>query len=76
LADAVIDGKTGRGETKGEEPAAARAEKPRRSARSQFRADDAPAEAPIAAPETSAAPPADTAPAEPAAAETLAAQTG
>jgi small subunit ribosomal protein S2 len=37
LADAVIDGKTGRGETKGEEPQQPR----RRSSRATFRADEA-----------------------------------
>jgi small subunit ribosomal protein S2 len=37
LADSVIDGKTGRGETKGEEPQQPR----RRSTRSAFRADEA-----------------------------------
>jgi small subunit ribosomal protein S2 len=39
LADSVIDGKTGRGEQKGEEPQQPR----RRSSRSQFRADETPA---------------------------------
>jgi small subunit ribosomal protein S2 len=38
MADAVIDGKTGRGETKGEEPQQPR----RRSTRAAFRAEDAP----------------------------------
>ena len=57
LADAVIEGKTGRSETKGEEPAAPRAaERPRRSSRTQFRADEATAEP---APEN-APPPAET----------------
>ncbi len=45
LADAVIDGKTGRGEAKGEEPQQPR----RRSTRTAFRAEDAP-EAPLAEP--------------------------
>jgi small subunit ribosomal protein S2 len=39
LADSVIEGKTGRGETKGEEPQQPR----RRSTRSQFRAEETPA---------------------------------
>jgi small subunit ribosomal protein S2 len=57
LADAVIEGKTGRSESKtGEDASAARgAEKPRRSSRSQFRADDAPA-APGAADAAAVAP--------------------
>jgi len=38
LADSVIEGKTGRGETKGEEPPQPR----RRSSRSQFRAEETP----------------------------------
>jgi small subunit ribosomal protein S2 len=64
LADSVIEGKTGRPQAKDEEPAVAgRAEKPRRSARSQFRAEESPVaaeavatvEAPIAPAETLAA---------------------
>jgi len=68
LADSVIEGKTGRGETKGEEQGGgARPERARRSSRSQFKAEDAPAApaviaepadagavavAPVSAPET------------------------
>jgi small subunit ribosomal protein S2 len=72
LADAVIEGKTGRAETKGED-GPGRPERPRRSSRSQFRAEE-PAVAP--APETAAAdappvaPPVETAPPEPVAAQT------
>jgi small subunit ribosomal protein S2 len=70
LADSVIEGKTGRGETKGEEPAGSAPERPRRSARAQFRAEEpAPAapivDAPPAPPVPEAAPP-----------ETLAAHSG
>jgi small subunit ribosomal protein S2 len=50
LADSVIEGKTGRSETKsgGDDAAARGPEKPRRSSRSQFRADDAPPGATVA----------------------------
>jgi small subunit ribosomal protein S2 len=66
LADSVIEGKTGRGETKGEEPAAAKQERPRRSPRSQYRAEEPPAaEAPVAA---VSAPPVEAVPPEPLAA--------
>ena len=54
MADSVIDGKSGRGETKGEEPAAGAPR--RRSSRSQFRAEDGkPEDVPVA--ETPAAVP-------------------
>jgi small subunit ribosomal protein S2 len=46
LADAIIEGKTGRSEVKGEEPQQPR----RRSSRATFRADEAQAEAPGEAP--------------------------
>ena len=65
LADSVIDGKTGRGETKGEEPAAAKQERPRRSPRSQYRAEETPAA--TDAPAVAAAP-VEVAPPEPLAA--------
>jgi small subunit ribosomal protein S2 len=76
LADSVIDGKTGRAETKGEEPAvAAKPERPRRSSRSQFRAEESPASPEPALAEAPAA--AGAAVIEPAAApETLAAHSG
>jgi small subunit ribosomal protein S2 len=57
LADAVIDGKTGRGETKGEEPQQPR----RRSTRTAFRAEEGKGEEPAAA-GTEAAPPAEDVP--------------
>ena len=57
LADAVIEGKTGRGETKGEEPAAAKPER-RRSSRSQYRAEEPSTASDVPAP---ASPPAETA---------------
>jgi small subunit ribosomal protein S2 len=66
LADSVIEGKTGRGETKGEESPGSRPEKARRSNRSQFRAEEIPAVTePAAAP---AAPPIERVPPEPLAA--------
>jgi small subunit ribosomal protein S2 len=71
LADSVIDGKGGRPESKGEDPASPRTEK-RRSSRSQFRADEpaaVPAEAPAPAP-TEAPAAAETLPAETVAAHT------
>jgi small subunit ribosomal protein S2 len=77
LADAVIEGKTGRSETKGEEPAAPRAaERPRRSSRTQFRAEDAPAAPGSDAPAVSDAVPSGPAPTEAAPPETLAAHSG
>jgi small subunit ribosomal protein S2 len=65
LADSVLEGKVGRPETK-EEPAAPHPERPRRSSRSQFRAEEAPAALPAAAPEA----PAEAAPQPPVQAET------
>jgi small subunit ribosomal protein S2 len=77
LADAVIEGKTGRGETKGEEPAAPRAaERPRRSSRTQFRAEDAPAAVVTELPVAGEAMPSIPAPTEAAPPETLAAHSG
>jgi small subunit ribosomal protein S2 len=74
LADSVMEGKTGRPETKGEEPAAARPEKPRRSGRSQFKAEEPGALPETPAVETIIAPAA--APLELPAIESLAAHTG
>ncbi len=53
MADSIIDGKTGRGETKGEEPQQAR----RRSTRTAFRAEDPNAPAPAAGEEVAVAAP-------------------
>ena len=53
LADSVIDGKTGRGEVKGEEPQQPR----RRSSRTAFRADEATGPGPVEHPENT--PPAE-----------------
>jgi small subunit ribosomal protein S2 len=55
LANSVIEGKTSRPETKGEEPAEKGVERPRRSTRTQFRADDA-AATPEATPAVTGAP--------------------
>jgi small subunit ribosomal protein S2 len=77
LADSVIEGKTGRGETKGEETGSGpRPERPRRSSRSQFRAEEPAATPPPGsdAPEIAEAPaPIGDAPAAP---ESLAAHSG
>ncbi|HEV7298671.1 MAG TPA: 30S ribosomal protein S2 [Tepidisphaeraceae bacterium] len=63
LADSVIEGKTGRAESKAGPQGEQAGDRPRRSTRSQFRADGAPADAPAtsegAAPEAGA--PAETA---------------
>lgn len=72
LADSAIEGKTGRAETKGDD-GGAKPERPRRSSRSQFRAEETPAAAAVdsgggVATETAEAPAAAEAP------ETLAAQ--
>jgi small subunit ribosomal protein S2 len=78
LADSVIEGKTGRPETKGEEPASAeRPERARRSSRSQFKAEDPAGELPAASDaSTAAGSPIAVPAADATAGETLAVHTG